>query len=178
MRLWWKACGSVLVLGTAVGAGCGGKVLVDGGGGYGGGGGEGGGPLPGVTTGPTSVTVGPTTSVTVGPTTNVTSSVSTGPTPVCDGTGDCGDGATGCIGCSLDPNGGPCWPLYQECFQVSDDCMTYYDCVVSCEGSDPACYDKCAEVFPDGAQLYSQLVICVYCDACYSDCDGPGIGCP
>jgi len=53
--------------------------------------------------------------------------------------------------------------------------MGFWDCVSQC--ADQACYDGCVQMYPAGAQLYDQLVRCVMCDACYSDCDGTGYGC-
>jgi hypothetical protein len=176
----WVACGAMLVVGFVTAAvGCGGKVLVDGDGGSGGTGGTGGDAqsssstfTSAVTTGPTSVT----SSVTTGPTTtSVTASVTTGPTPFCDDTGNCGgDGSGGCIDCAIG-DGGPCLPAYDTCLNA-DACLTYIECVQNC--FDDECFQKCAEAYPDGAQLYQELVICAVCEACYNDCDGGNAGCP
>ena len=179
MRLWVQACGAAIMIGIAMAAGCGGSVIVDGSGGDGGSGGDSATSsssfTSAVTTGPTTSSV--TSSVTTGPSpTSVTTSVSTGPTSVCDNTGNCGDGETGCIGCSLAEDG-PCWPAYEACIS-SDECITYSDCVNNCPPDDPTCYQKCAEIYALGAQQYNELVSCVICGACYNDCDGQASGCP
>jgi hypothetical protein len=178
MGLVIRTFGAALLVGLAAAAGCGGKVLVEKPGGDGGGAGssnEGGtvtvnGPMV------SSSTVGPSTTTSSSNMT-VTASVTTGPTLFCDDTGNCGDPESGCIGCSLSEDGGPCWPSYDACL-TSDECLGYLDCVQSCAPDDEACYQKCAEVYPSGAQQYNDLVVCVICGACYNDCDGFASGCP
>jgi hypothetical protein len=36
----------------------------------------------------------------------------------------------------------------------------------------PECVQNCVKANPIGARTYAPLVKCVYCDACYVDCDG------
>lgn len=124
-----------------------------------------------------SSSVGETSSVeaasaTVGQTSGPTSATSsaTGPSQ-CDGSGNCGDGGAGCIGCAITVT---CAGIYDACVQ-SQECIAYSDCAGQCP--DPQCLDKCGMSFPEGAGLYDALVVCVICDACYFDCDGASAGC-
>lgn len=179
MRLWIRAGAAAVAIGIAAIVGCGGNVKVEGtgaAGGSGGAAGDGGTTYDGTFT--TGVTTGPTTSsVTTGPTTtSVTSSVTTGPTLFCDNSGECSNGADGCVECAYGP-GGPCVGLYDTCIS-SDECLALLDCFNTCDPNDPDCYQKCADSFPTGAAQYNELVVCVICDACYNDCDGQGSGCP
>ncbi|MEZ4308262.1 MAG: hypothetical protein R3F14_09485 [Polyangiaceae bacterium] len=107
-------------------------------------------------------------------TSSVSVSSSTGPTPICDNTGDCGDIGQGCIGCAVGPNG-PCEASYVGCINDTE-CIDYANCLSECNSD--LCFQKCAESFPTGQQLYNDLVVCVICDACENDCGGPGAGCP
>ncbi|HSN96992.1 MAG TPA: hypothetical protein VLS89_01800 [Candidatus Nanopelagicales bacterium] len=148
---------------------CGGTVVVDHNSGEGGSGSSSVGPTTSITTGPTttSVTTGPTTSVTTGPTTTTSTSTGT-PTGFCDGTGDC----LSCQDCAL--NGGPCSTLWNECLGDAS-CVALLECLGNC--FDDACIEECFESYPEAQGLYQQLVVCVICDSCYSDCDGFGGGC-
>lgn len=89
---------------------------------------------------------------------------------VCDGSGVCDTCAT----CATDP-GGPCEPEFLAC--ANDfDCLDFSDCLGTCMGDD-ACIDTCAQLYPYGAQLYTEYAYCVICGACFGDCDGAGSGC-
>lgn len=98
------------------------------------------------------------------------SSSATGPSE-CDNQGNCGDETSGCIGCSLS---GLCAPSYENC-AADGECIAFADCAGQCV--DQACQDKCAMTYPNGAELYNQLIQCVLCAACFFDCDGASIGC-
>ena len=148
-----------------------------------GGGGSGGAPQPssgpGQTKGPTTTTktvattgpAGPTTVQTVGPTTtNQQSSISvvsgTTSSSMCD-SGDCAS----CQDCSFN---GPCFLETQACTN-NQDCIDLINCLGEC--FDQACYDECSMQYAGGLDDYSNLVYCVFCDACYFSCDGASAGC-
>jgi hypothetical protein len=94
------------------------------------------------------------------------------PPPACDGTGDCGDSSSGCLGCAL---ADACADAYQTCVR-DQACIDYSTCLGACQ--DDVCVEDCAAALPDGAVLYNDLVFCVICEQCYEDCDGAGSGCP
>lgn len=188
MQLWVRAAFVSAVMVTGIAVGCGGNVVVDataGTGGNGGAGGEGGTTSNGTFTTSTSQT---STSITTSSsnssssssssqsssvTTSVSSSISSsssGPSE-CDNSGDCGDGEVGCLGCAVQ---GPCADVYNACISDST-CSDYANCAGEC-GS-PSCQQKCAEEFPQGMQLYENLIVCAVCKACPNDCNGgPGCG--
>ena len=115
--------------------------------------------------------MGTTTTTNVHTTTSsFMSSTSTG--PECDGHGECGDSQSGCVGCALN---GPCFNELSKC-QDTQECIEFAMCIDGC--SDPGCADMCAAQFPEGASLYNDVLFCVICEQCPSDCDGPGSGCP
>ena len=89
-------------------------------------------------------------------------------TTTCDDQGDCG----ACQNCALE---GLC-SSYMEACQASADCQSFFECVNSC--TDQTCFDACVAQYPTGASMYDDLALCVFCDACYNDCDGASIGCP
>jgi len=39
-------------------------------------------------------------------------------------------------------------------------------------GSEAECLQKCIKADPAGAEIYKPLVICVFCNECYVDCNG------
>ena len=86
----------------------------------------------------------------------------------CDGTGDCGGGSSGCVACSF--NGGICTEPYQACI-ASQECVDFGDCASACNGN-PPCESNCAAMYTNGVPLYDAFVGCVYCEACYNDCNG------
>ncbi|MBK8257802.1 MAG: hypothetical protein IPK82_34680 [Polyangiaceae bacterium] len=172
MRLELQVGLAMVAMAFGAAMGCGAKVSVDkdgdgGSGGSGGGASQGGAQTTGSPT--TTTTTTTTTSITTSPT-----SVTTGTGPGCDAEGFCGDTESGCVGCAVGA-GGPCQNAYAGCVDT-DACIAYADCVSSC--MDPQCADKCAETYPEGAQLYSNLVVCVICDVCPISCDGANSGCP
>lgn len=98
-----------------------------------------------------------------------TTSTSTG---ACDGTGECGDSAKGCMQCALQ---GPCAMEYQAC-GANSECVAFSDCLAMCMNA--ACMDQCAADHPAGVALYNEVTTCVVCGACYADCNGATSGCP
>ena len=98
------------------------------------------------------------------------SSSSTGSTG-CDYSGYCGDSSSGCLGCAL---AGNCVDEYDSCASTQD-CIDFSDCASAC--SDQSCYDDCASAYSYGASIYNDLLVCVFCNECYSDCDGASSGC-
>jgi hypothetical protein len=69
-----------------------------------------------------------------------------------------------------------CAPEANECFN-NQECMSFGDCMSACDPTDDACYSGCSTSYPAGEQLYMMFVMCVVCEACYSDCDGSSAGC-
>lgn len=174
MRSWLVVLGVTSSAAVVSLMGCGGAVIWDGSGD--GGGGAGG---SGTTSSSTTIT-GTTTTVTgttiTGTTTTFTttssSTITTNPSE-CDNSGDCGDGQTGCLGCAVQ---GPCAASYDACVSTTE-CIDYANCAGPC-GNDQGCQQKCLNDFPMGAQLYNDLVICAFCNACPNDCGSAGMGCP
>lgn len=116
----------------------------------------------------TSHTTTSTTTTTTNTFTNTTTSTFTMSTgtgtlgSACDGTGNCqtcGDCAQAdtCVLestiCGIDP----------ECS------VDFYGCIQPC--ADDACIQACVDAYPIGAQEYIDLLSCVICVACTSDCD-------
>jgi hypothetical protein len=89
----------------------------------------------------------------------------------CDGSGSCQT----CQECAQ-AEGGPCFDEVNACLG-DPDCSAFIDCLNTC-GTDQTCVDQCAATFPNGASLYAAAVVCVVCDTCPGDCNGPGSGCP
>ena len=110
-----------------------------------------------------------------GATTTTTTSVTTGGPMVCD-TGDpsgasCGDTASGCVACAL---GGDCSDELATC-QADQTCVDFANCIDPC--MDQTCFDDCTTQFPAGADIYNNILLCVFCDQCFVDCDGASAGC-
>jgi hypothetical protein len=40
------------------------------------------------------------------------------------------------------------------------------------------CADQCFTQYQQALPMYDQLYVCVVCDECPGDCDGPSSGCP
>jgi hypothetical protein len=141
------------------------------GGGDGGSGGSGG---SGATTTASSsdASTGTTASATTATSATATTATSTSSGAGCDDTGVCGDSTMGCIACALEGN---CAGQYGDC-AADADCIAFSDCAGAC--ADQACYDQCVTDHMTGADIYNTLLVCVICDECYNDCDGPGSGCP
>jgi hypothetical protein len=162
---------------------CGGKVVFDGLPGASGSGGAGGtgNSVSHASSQTVSVVVG-TEVATVVVSSQIATVVSTGSidvatsstgTSFCDNTGNCGDVGQGCISCAVN---GQCSDSYNACIGTQE-CTDYINCTSNC-GGDPMCAQKCALTFPNGAQLYNSLVVCVICNACFNDCQGQQNGCP
>jgi hypothetical protein len=88
----------------------------------------------------------------------------------CDGTLDC----AACQTCAV---GGPCATQYAACIN-DPQCTALNDCLNACTPGDQPCLDGCSASYPQGAGLLQAAASCVFCVACYSDCDGASIGCP
>lgn len=154
--------------GGSGGAGNGGS----GGGGNGGSGGAGG-------------TGGGTTSMTTSSTTSTTSTTMGGQ---CDNKGTCqdmdNDPTNDCAGCAF---AGPCLSKEQACEMDKDCCNamgtmcdpnSFVACLNACAANDSACVKKCQTDHPTGAMLYSDLIVCVVCDNCPTDCAMYAGNCP
>jgi hypothetical protein len=81
---------------------------------------------------------------------------------------------SGCIGCAL---AGNCSGQIATC-QGDMDCVAFAQCIGMCAQGDQACFDACSKAHMGGASLYNDLLVCVICQECPVDCDGPGSGCP
>jgi len=84
---------------------------------------------------------------------------------------NCGSPQMGCTQCAI---GGPCetefttlagMPNAQELLECYEPCM------------DEACLDACDAMYPDEAAAFAAFSECVYCEACYTACDGESQGC-
>jgi hypothetical protein len=124
---------------------------------------------------PSTATSGQTTSGQTNATSAVTSGPSTvtvgsGPSSPCDGTGQCQT----CANCAQTS---VCAAQSDACDNdPSFDCTFFELCIQP--PCDNACINQCAQAYPNGAQLYSDLAECIVCKACYSDCMGGQSGCP
>ena len=58
------------------------------------------------------------------------------------------------------------------------DCLDLLICLSNCNPGDQACADACGMQYQAGIPLYNALADCVFCQACYFDCNGASIGCP
>ena len=92
------------------------------------------------------------------------------PAGSCDNTGDC----ESCADCARDT---VCASEYNACAN-SNQCVDYSWCIDACDQFDDDCFDDCETAYPDGYPLFWIYISCMYCDACYYDCDGAAIGCP
>jgi hypothetical protein len=101
---------------------------------------------------------------------SVAASTSSSGGSTCDGSLDCGT----CQTCAMQ---GPCVNQYVACTN-SPPCTALNDCLNACPPGDQPCLDGCAATYPEGAPLLQAAATCVFCTACYSDCDGASIGCP
>ncbi|MFO0611406.1 MAG: hypothetical protein U0414_02375 [Polyangiaceae bacterium] len=153
---------AVLVGTAAIAAGC--KVtVVDGAGG----------------TGTTSSSTKATTSSTKASTgSGVTSGTTTGGNTTTTGGGTCDTGVASdanCKACQDCATADACSAQLDAC-QGDADCVAFAMCVDPC--TDQACFDQCVADHQTGSNLYNELALCVICDTCPGDCDGPGAGCP
>ncbi len=144
---------------------CGGMVVYDDGG-EGGGGGS-------VNTTFVSSSVGPSTS-SVGPSTSsITTVVSSSSGPFGCDSGQPGDPDSfqcqSCIECSI---GSECAAAYSGC--VNDQrCIDFIDCLDFCQ--DDGCAEQCITQHEAGYDLYVGAIVCLYCESCSVNCDGPSI---
>jgi hypothetical protein len=91
---------------------------------------------------------------------------STGSGGTCDASGDCG----ACGNCAVH---GACAAAANSC-SSNQSCNALLGCLSAC--ADETCADACANQNPSGLQLYMAVTVCVLCDACPVDCDGPASG--
>lgn len=89
----------------------------------------------------------------------------------CDGGGVCGVSSPGCVGCAVATQ---CSADFDACAE-EPECVAYSDCVAVC--AEPGCLEACQSAHPLGVAPHDALVACLYCDACYFDCDGASAGC-
>jgi hypothetical protein len=94
------------------------------------------------------------------------------PPPVCDGSGTCGDGSSGCTRCALET---ACADELAACTD-SIPCMEYVSCDRTCDSA--ACKAACRASDPESAALYDAILVCTNCNVCRNDCSGSGIACP
>jgi hypothetical protein len=142
---------------------CGGTVLFDDGGEGGGGGGN---------TTIVNSSVGPSTS-SVGPSTSSVTVVSSSSGPIACDSGQPGSPDSfqcqDCIGCSIESE---CAAAYAGC--VNDPrCNDFIECIEFCQ--DDSCAEQCIDDNQAGYDLYVGAVVCLYCESCSVNCDGPSI---
>lgn len=125
-------------------------------------GGAGGAPTTTSATTSSNVTVSVSSVTSVGPSTVVTTT--TGPGPLCDGTGDC----SSCFDCSVQSD---CALPWATCLQ-SPGCNAMIDCVNGCFDDPFVCFQGCSVANPGGAQLLENAIVCTFCGECMSDCAG------
>ncbi|NUP07941.1 MAG: hypothetical protein HOW73_17995 [Polyangiaceae bacterium] len=68
-----------------------------------------------------------------------------------------------------------CSDIFQACENGQDDCFAYAKCAANCFG-DQACCSECAAHTPEGAQAYTDLIVCVACNACFPECNSVAPG--
>ncbi|WP_437908902.1 MXAN_6577-like cysteine-rich protein [Sorangium sp. So ce327] len=88
------------------------------------------------------------------------------PPPVCDNSGTCGDGSSGCTRCALETS---CADELSACTD-SIPCMEYVSCFRTCDTA--ACKAACRTADPASADLYEAMIQCAHCDVCRNDCSG------
>lgn len=149
---------------------CGGMVVFD----DGGEGGAGGASSTFVSSsvGPSTSSVGPSTS-SVGPTSTTVTIASSSSGPFGCDTGQPGDPDSfqcqSCIECSI---GSECAAAYSGC--VNDQrCIDFIDCIELCQ--DDGCANQCIDDNQEGYDLYVGAVVCLYCESCSVNCDGPSV---
>ncbi len=82
------------------------------------------------------------------------------PPPVCDGSGTCGDGTSGCTRCAFETS---CADELSACTD-SIPCMEYVSCFRTCDTA--ACKEACRTADPASAALYDAMLQCAHCDVC------------
>ncbi|MBI4956345.1 MAG: hypothetical protein HY908_30290 [Myxococcales bacterium] len=122
------------------------------------------------TTWSTTSTTWSTTSTTWSTSTGTTTGTTTWPPPGCDFQGDCG----ACTSCAWY---GPCGAYADACL-ANPECNAILECYPACPPNDDACYQACWWDHPEGHTDYNKVAICIYCDECFYDCNGPSLGCP
>ena len=136
-------------------------------------GGSGGGTTTDTGTGTnTGTATGTNTGTATGTGTGTATGTGTGACAAEDTAGNCGQGPQeGCLACAVN---GPCktefttlagMPNAQELLECYEPCM------------DEACLDACDAMYPDEAAAFAAFSECVYCEACYTACDGESQGC-
>lgn len=95
----------------------------------------------------------------------------------CDNSGNC----TGCQSCAQKA-GGPCADK-AAAFQMLPNAMTFYNCVVPCNGKPtPAeqtmCAQACCMANQPECMAYNAFVLCALCDTCPMDCAAQAAACP
>ncbi|WP_437281407.1 MXAN_6577-like cysteine-rich protein [Sorangium sp. So ce375] len=95
------------------------------------------------------------------------------PPPTCDGSGTCGDGASGCMRCAYE---GECADELAAC-TATIECMEYISCYRTCDTA--ACRATCRAEDPASAAIYDAMLVCAQCNVCANDCSGSAeIACP
>ncbi len=94
------------------------------------------------------------------------------PPPVCDGSGECGDGSSGCVRCAVEGN---CADEIAACTDTLE-CIRFVDCLRTCGTA--ACEEACIEADPASAALYDTYTACIFCSECPNDCSGEVVTCP
>ncbi len=113
-----------------------------------------------------------TTSTTTTTTTNTFTNTTTSTFTMSTGSGTLGsacDGSGVCQTCSDCAQADTC-VLESTLCGIDPECsVDFYGCIQPC--ADDACIQACIDAYPIGAQEYIDLLSCVICVACTSDCD-------
>ncbi|MGK4006026.1 MXAN_6577-like cysteine-rich protein [Sorangium sp. So ce1036] len=86
---------------------------------------------------------------------------------VCDDSGVCGDGTSGCVQCAF---AGNCKDELAACTN-RPNCDSYVSCFRTCN-KDQACEQACREGDPESAAIFDAALACAYCDECRNSCGG------
>jgi hypothetical protein len=78
-----------------------------------------------------------------------------------------GGGGMTCMECTQSESSGSCAAEYNAC-TGSMSCTSFYQCAIGCNGNQ-TCVQNCANMYPQGAQLYDTFRDCI-CGACVMEC--------
>jgi hypothetical protein len=65
-----------------------------------------------------------------------------------------------------------CAAAYEGCV-FDQRCIDFNTCLESC--FDDACFEGCIDAYPEGYDLYVAAIVCLYCESCAVNCDGPSV---
>lgn len=74
-----------------------------------------------------------------------------------------------CTTCSTMSPLGSCVAEHQACGK-SSACVLIGNCLVACPPGSFTCWDTCLSMYPDGANLFIDFDVCVFCKECNEAC--------